>query len=380
MSNPLGLYIHIPFCAKVCHYCDFAKTANFFEQDVQKYFAILTAHLREHLAKLPSGTVFSSVFFGGGTPSLFVSEYLELFEVFRPFLGINAEISIEANPNDISSSKLEAWRTLGFNRISIGVQTFDELGLRKLTRDHDRQAAIEALQASRKVFSNINCDLIYGWEDQTSQTWQSDLEMLVQLKIPHVSLYALTFEGRTPFVRRVERGVLKSATDKFLEHCYLSAMHILSREGYNHEEISNWSRPGFSCQHNWIYWRGDSYVGVGAGAHGYLNWMGPQGLRYSYDKDFRRYLNQTTADIDQERSADVWLMEYVGCSLRTFEGIDLRRVSERGFGFAPDGIVKSAISERRIFVTETKITLPEAEWFRETAWSSHLLSRCFTKV
>ena len=178
---PLGLYLHIPFCSSVCHYCDFAKTANFQEQHVEKYLQTLEWQLRAWRDALPAGTKFTSVFFGGGTPGLLGREYESLMRAVRDMLVAGAEVSLESNPGNVTEKKIAIWRDLGFNRISVGVQTFDPLGLRVLTRDHSCEDSKRALELAAKHFPKSNGDLIYGWPGQDIKIWQNDLESIINI-------------------------------------------------------------------------------------------------------------------------------------------------------------------------------------------------------
>lgn len=377
--KPLGLYIHIPFCARLCHYCDFAKTANFDANHVKQYFAVLTSQLKSWLLHMPE-VKFTSVFFGGGTPGLFVYEYEEFLHTLSPHLTANAEVTLESNPKNILEPSLNAWRAMGINRISIGVQSFDPTGLKTLTRDHTAAEAVRAIDLAKSVIPNVNADLIYGWSEQTIASWRRDLQYMVDLGITHISLYALTLEGNTPFARAHRRGKLVPTPDEFQEECYLHAMEYLKASGYGHEEISNWSKPGFSCRHNWLYWSADSFVGIGAGAHGYISDDSTFGLRYSYPGDLRAYLRDCAEGQresgmlkDLGRGAEEWLMEYIGCSLRTEQGIDLQRINSQGWTFEPTAQVVQALAEGILKREQHRLILDRPDWFRETGWSGLVL-------
>lgn len=378
-TKPLGLYIHIPFCARLCHYCDFAKTANFDANHVTQYFDILTKQLKSWLRHKPDAR-FTSVFFGGGTPGLFVYEYENLLRTLAQHLTANAEVTLESNPNNILEPSLKAWRSLGINRISIGVQSFDPTGLKTLTRDHSATEAVRAIDLAKSIIPNVNADLIYGWPRQTAQSWERDLQYMVDLGVTHLSLYALTLEGNTPFARAHRRGKLQPKPDEFQEECYLFAIDFLKQAGFNHEEISNWSKSGFSCRHNWLYWSAESFVGIGAGAHGFIDDVTGFGLRYSYPGDLRTYLRECAHGgiedgmiKDDVRGADEWLMEYVGCGLRTEQGIDLQKIARLGWTFAPTPLITKAISAGILTRTGDQLILRNADWFRETSWSGLVL-------
>jgi oxygen-independent coproporphyrinogen-3 oxidase len=380
MIPKLGLYIHIPFCANLCHYCDFAKTANFDESHVDRYFNILSEQLSGWINRLGSDRKFSSVFFGGGTPGLFTKEYLDFFRKLEPALGSSAEITLEANPGNITPESLQFWQQLGVTRLSIGVQSFDPLGLKTMTRDHSESDAKRALDQALKIFTNVNGDLIYGWPGQTRASWIKDLETMTGLGASHLSLYALTFEGRTPFTMAQKRGVLNIMDEDEQAWRYDHACSFLAACGFDHEEISNWSKPGFSCRHNWLYWTASPYIGIGAGAHGFHDQDNTSfGTRYSYPGDLRTFLKtcrgqtegQTT---ETNRTLHDWLTEYVGCALRCKAGVDLKLLQAKGFQFTPTKLIEEGISRGMVLLSSDRIRLTEQEWFRETAWSSILLA------
>lgn len=384
-SQPLGLYVHIPFCSAVCHYCDFAKTANFNSSHIKDYFGLLEAQLLAWQQLLGPSQKLTSVFFGGGTPGLFTREYSTLMSIIRGMTKDKAEVTIECNPDNVTVENLKVWRDLGFNRISVGVQSFDPRGLKDLTRNHDASSALRALEFAAHYFPKANGDLIYGWCGQDLGSWQDDLKTLVSTGVNHISLYALTYEGQTPFVRAERRGKRIQMSDDDLAKYYELACEKLSIAGFDHEEISNWSREKKTCDHNWLYWRGGSYVGIGAGAHGFIDDGSSIGLRYSFPSDFRTLLRQGVAksntmgvrdlissfggSVDDSRDLEAWKLEYVGCGLRSRDGVDLACLKAKGFSFRPTAKLKKALDERKITLTNERLILEKKEWFLETAWA-----------
>jgi oxygen-independent coproporphyrinogen-3 oxidase len=386
-STPLGLYVHIPFCSAICHYCDFAKTANYSDDHVAQYFSHLERQLLEWKRLLPPTQKFSSVFFGGGTPGLFTDQYDRLMALIRDMSLTGAEMSLEANPDNVTEDAISMWRGLGFNRLSIGVQTFDPRGLKDLTRTHSAEAAVAALELAAKHFPKSNGDLIYGWDGQDANSWRSDLTQLVSTGVNHISLYALTYEGQTPFARAERRGVRAQTQDDVLAQYYELACEILGDAKFNHEEVSNWSKTGASCDHNWLYWSGHHYVGVGAGAHGFVDDQSGIGLRYSYPSNFRDLTRRNNAEsldhldrpidlvetfggqIDATRDLESWKLEYVGCGLRCKDGIDLAPLIRQGFEFKPNSKVQRALGEGLMTLYAGRLVLTSKEWFRETGWA-----------
>ena len=383
-TKPFGLYIHIPFCARLCHYCDFAKTANFDAEHVKKYFSTLEVQLSHWLNHLGPDHRFTSVFFGGGTPGLFGQEYEGIFQKFSPYLAADAEITLEANPNNVTKDKLSIWRDFGVNRLSMGVQSFDQIGLGVMTRDHSAEEAVAAIELALAMMPNINADLIYGWPGQSRESWGQDLQKMSSLGVPHLSLYALTFEGKTPFAMAERRGVMKGMPDEEQYWSYTKAQRYLALTGFRQEEVSNWAKESHACRHNALYWQGHPYVGIGAGAHGFVPAEhDPVGLRYSYPGDLRKFLLECGGAsrsqgwiLDAARNRESWLMEYVGCGLRCTTGIDLQRIVAMGFRFEPTKLLKEALAHGQVIMQGNTITLTPDEWFRETAWSGELL-KCF---
>lgn len=391
-SAALGLYVHIPFCSALCHYCDFAKSANFQKDHVERYFDFLLKQLLAWKSIQLTSKKFSSVFFGGGTPGLFAKDYEKLMALINELVIPGAEITIEANPDNVTKSNVMIWRSLGFNRLSIGVQSFSTEGLRELTRQHDRSSAFKALELAAHNFPKSNGDLIYGWQGQDLNSWRTDLEAMVSTDVNHISLYALTYEGQTPFARAERRGKRVQMSGDMLATFYETACDVLSSKGFSHEEISNWSKLGTTCDHNWIYWRGHNYVGIGAGAHGYLEDQNPIGLRYSFASDFRELLRHSSPPdqksmterdwvqqfggiVDHDRNTESWKLEYVGCGLRSREGLDLEFLKTRGFVFSPSPVVRRAFGENLMTIENDALILSETQWFRETAWALEI-SEC----
>ena len=389
MSSDFGIYIHIPFCEHLCHYCDFAKTARWDEDAVRAYFAKLAAYARLWCEQYfgPTATSISSVNIGGGTPGLFTCEFERLINIFRPFLANDAEISLEANPNNCSEEALTAWRQIGFNRLSIGIQTLDQDGLRFLKRDHSSQDGVTAVRRAKTVFEKINADLIYGWSGQTATQWQRDLEVLGNL-VPHLSLYTLTYAPQTPIGRAHHRGILAAPPDENLSSMYDSACATLKHLGFAHDEVSNWAQPDHTCRHNWLYWQQGYFVGIGTGAWGFVP-DAKVGLRYRHTDRLRRFLDEPAsinALLDQSpsvhdsilidrRDEDAWLTEAVGCGLRSSRGVDLELVeSVVGKRLLIDGPLDAAFQSGTLAITDDRrLILSPREWFRETAWSIKVL-------
>lgn len=288
-----GLYLHIPFCTHRCAYCDFNTYAGQ-EALLDDYVTALCRELELVAATAPESITAATVFFGGGTPSLMSpKQYGRILETINRHyrLAESAEITTEANPGTVTPTGLRALRAAGVNRISFGVQSTHPDELRLLERIHDFPTVIRSVTAARQAgFDNLNLDLMYGLPGQPLASWRKSLEWALKLEPEHISLYALTLEHGTPFARWAARGLLPPIDADDTADMYALAQEILASYGYMQYEISNWAQPGRACSHNLIYWRGEPYLGFGAGAHGYV-----PGLRYSNVLRIRSYLQRLKA-------------------------------------------------------------------------------------
>ncbi|MBQ3356299.1 MAG: radical SAM family heme chaperone HemW [Oscillospiraceae bacterium] len=334
----LGVYVHIPFCKSKCEYCDFYSVGGGKDpRMVDHYLQALADHIKE-AGKLAPNYVVDTVYFGGGTPSFFGPENLEKIvdEIHRNFrLSIEAEITLEANPDSVTLQGLKRLVRAGFNRISIGVQSDDDDMLRRLGRPHTFQQAKQAMQMARKAgFGNINLDLMYGLPNQSVAAWRDTLMNVLALRPEHFSCYALKVEEGTPLWSY--RDAANLPDDDKQADMYLSACELLHEYGYQHYEISNWCKKGFRSRHNMKYWNGSEYLGFGPTAASDF-----AGKRFTIVRDLKGYitgiakkgaiLNECEQIAQRERAG-----EYVMLRLRTFEGIN-REEYEKNYllPFAP---------------------------------------------
>ena len=268
----IALYIHIPFCQTKCPYCDFNTFAGI-ETLIPSYIKALAAEIRHWGALLGRPRV-STVFFGGGTPSYVPGQAIDsILESTRSAFQVtpSAEITMEANPGDLSGEGVSSLPQWGINRLSIGVQSLDSSLLELLGRRHSSQEAVEAYRSARRAgFTNIGLDLMYGIPRQTPEQWRDTLNEVLSLSPEHLSLYCLTLEEGTPMEQQVRLGEMPQPDPDLAADMYLLAEELLERAGYRHYEISNWARPGMESHHNLTYWRNQPYLGVGPGAHSYL--------------------------------------------------------------------------------------------------------------
>ncbi|MCX2726656.1 radical SAM family heme chaperone HemW [Thermomicrobium sp. 4228-Ro] len=330
---PWGLYIHIPFCRRICPYCDFNVYARQ-EPLIPAYLAALTRELELIAARWGRGPL-QTIYLGGGTPSLLepgqIAAVLEaIARTFDVLPG--AEVSLEANPETVDRNKLAGYRSAGVNRLSIGVQTLAPHGLKVLGRAHRPEMPERAFRAARDAgFENVNLDLISGWPGQTRADWLHDLSTVLSWEPEHLSLYALTIEPGTPYERGVQRGVLRPLDDDAVAELAELAMDLLAQRGYEHYEVSNWARErSFRSRHNQIYWRNGWYIGAGAGAHGYLG-----GIRMVNERLPARY-------IERVRAGDLPVREEEPIDPRT-EAIETMIL---GIRLVTDGISARSFHER----------------------------------
>ena len=337
-----GIYIHIPFCKKACHYCNFH-----FSTSIALKNGFLKALLNE--IRLQSqyldGQTISSIYLGGGTPSLLsVEECREIFnalsEVFK--IESSAEITLEANPDDIDQSKLEGWKEIGINRLSIGVQSFHQKELSWMNRAHDANQAQESIQSALTYFSNLTVDLIYGVPGLLDHEWEENVRTLIDAGIPHLSCYALTVEPKTALQKMIDLQKLSNVNLDDQARQFLLLVDWLEAAGYDHYEISNFAKPGKRSLHNSSYWRGEHYLGLGPSAHSFngfsRQWNIANNALYiqSLEKNELPFEKEELSLVQQHN-------EYIMTALRTMEGIDLTVLRQR-FGD----------SSREILLNKTK--------------------------
>lgn len=265
-----GIYIHIPFCRQKCYYCDFYKTVNTSIQ--QKFLTTLKTEAKVRKNYLQNEMV-ETIYFGGGTPSvLTVSEIAEVLQFFYNEFDVSssAEITLEANPDDLNLNYLKGIRTAGINRLSVGIQSFHDEHLKKMNRRHTSDEAIKVLRNADKIgFSNISIDLIYGLPNLSEKQWNENLDLAFQLPVQHLSAYHLTYHEGTPFYTWLKKGTLKELHEKESVQQFISLLDKSGKNGYEHYEISNFAKNEMYSQHNTSYWMGTKYLGLGPSAHSF---------------------------------------------------------------------------------------------------------------
>ncbi len=341
-----GIYLHIPYCRHKCNYCNFYSLAS------NKYREELLPALRKEMALQQyylEGEQVETIYFGGGTPSLLKHDELEsLIAGIHKYFSItaSAEVTLEANPDDLNFSKLKELKKAGVNRLSIGVQSFIDKDLRFLERRHSGSQARDCITRAQDAgFSNLSIDLIYGIPTLESKGWESNLQLATESGIPHISAYALTVEEKTPLSLHIQQGKMPGIEDeKQLEHFNMLTAS-LRESGYEHYEISNLCKPGMYSKHNTSYWQGKKYLGIGPSAHSYngssRQWnVANLGLYISA-------MNKGEVPFEKEILTTAQRYnEYVMTSLRTMWGCDLDLIRAK-FGA---GFLAQALSDARQFL------------------------------
>jgi len=290
VSEPISIYLHIPFCSKRCGYCDFTTYAGK-ESLIPEYVDSLCEEIKI-VTDLSDGTIVAqTIFFGGGTPSLLtVGQYEKIFKTIENCFSIkqDAEISLEANPGSVDEEYLIGLKKLGFNRLSLGAQSTNDEELNFLGRIHSREDIFKSVHSARVAdFNNLNLDLIFGLPEQKLGNWKKSLSDVIALDIEHISLYALTIENGTPFGALAEKGLMNIPDPDLAAEMYDWSSEELKKVGYQQYEISNWAKSGFNCVHNLQYWHNLPYLGFGVGAHGFA-----RNMRISNVLRIKDYINR----------------------------------------------------------------------------------------
>ncbi len=318
-----GIYIHIPFCKQACHYCDFHFSTNTrLKVPMLQAIAIELRMRKEYMGPVQV----QSIYLGGGTPSLLEAAALEaLLALIAQHFSLSEvmEITLEANPDDLTLAKLQALRAIGINRLSIGVQSFQDSVLRHLNRAHDSQKAIASVRLAREAgFDNLSIDLMYAIPGASQEIWETNLATALQLQPEHIAAYCLTIEKNTVFGRWHARGKLKAVEEEVAAKQFETLVEVLTTHHYEHYEISNFSQPGYHSQHNTNYWKQGHYLGVGPGAHSYDGATRQYNVAHNqrYIDSLQRGIVPCTIEILTRKDH---INEYVMTSLRTQWGCDM---------------------------------------------------------
>ena len=332
MTDAGMIYLHVPFCARRCIYCDFYSTT--LSEEVRKqYVKAAQRELKERVSYLPSSHI-RTIYLGGGTPSqLSTEEIASLLDCIRAYYNVasDAEITLECNPDDITQAFAQTIKEIGINRVSLGIQSFDDEILHLLNRRHDAREAEEAVKTLyENGLKNISIDLIYGLPRQDVASFSTDLKKAFSLPIKHLSSYALSVEKGTPLAKRIEEKALEVASEETFVKEYTLLMEQAEKHGFVHYEISNFALQGFESKHNSGYWDGTPYLGIGPGAHSFdgtnRRYNLPQLLDYIQQSRQGIFPHQTELLQDYER-----YNEWIFTSLRTSKGLSLQ-LTERRYG------------------------------------------------
>jgi putative oxygen-independent coproporphyrinogen III oxidase len=326
-----GVYVHWPFCLSKCPYCDFNSHVRHAAIDEDRFARAFAREIETTASRTGSREV-SSIFLGGGTPSLMQPQTVG---AILDAIGKNwrvardAEVTLEANPTSVEATRFAGYRAAGVNRVSLGVQALDDASLKALGRLHSAREALDAVAIARRSFDRYSFDLIYARENQTPQMWADELKLAIAEAAEHLSLYQLTIEEGTPFFGLHAAGKLKTPDEALARALYDLTQEVCDRQGLNAYEISNHARDGAQCRHNLVYWRGQEYAGIGPGAHGRLDIEGARHAT-STEKRPEAWLMRVEASghglvVDDRLNSEERADEFLLMGLRLAEGIDPRR-------------------------------------------------------
>jgi len=330
-KDAFGVYVHWPFCLSKCPYCDFNSHVRHAPIDEERFSRAFAREIETTAARTPGRQV-SSIFLGGGTPSLMRPQTVgSILDAIGKHWRVapDVEVTLEANPTSVEATRFRGYRTAGVNRVSLGVQALDDTSLKVLGRLHSAREALDAVAIARTVFDRASFDLIYARPDQTPQMWAEELKQAISEAAEHLSLYQLTVEPDTPFFSLHAAGKLSTPDEATARALYDVTQEVCAQHGLPAYEISNHARPGAECKHNLLYWRGQEYAGIGPGAHGRLD---INGIRHAVATEKRpeTWLVRVEASghgiiIDDHLNSEERADEFLLMGLRLAEGIDPSR-------------------------------------------------------
>ena len=325
-----GIYIHIPFCKQACHYCDFHFSTSMKKKE--KMVQALVKEMQMRKSEFENEIV-ETIYFGGGTPSVLSDEELDFLidAVYANFkVAENPEITLEANPDDLSDERIVELAGSRINRLSIGIQSFFENDLKMMNRAHNAEEAKKSLETATRYFDNISIDLIYGIPGMTNEMWKQNIETALSFGIPHISSYALTVEPKTALKKLIQTGKVSEPKDEVAQEHFMILVEMLQQHGFIHYELSNFGKPDYFSKNNSAYWLGKKYIGIGPSAHSY------DGISRSWNiANNPIYLKEIEAgklpgEVEILTANDRY-NEYVMTGLRTIWGVSLNRI-QKEFG------------------------------------------------
>ncbi|MDH3381692.1 MAG: radical SAM family heme chaperone HemW [Flavobacteriaceae bacterium] len=325
-----GIYIHIPFCKQACHYCDFHFSTSLKKKDTLVLALVKELELRKDEFK---NKLVETIYFGGGTPSLLTNDQLSLLidSVYKNYkVSKNPEITLEANPDDLSRIRIKELLNTPINRLSIGIQSFFESDLKLMNRAHNAEEAKNCLKEAIKYFDNISVDLIYGIPGLSHKRWIENIDMALSYNIPHISSYALTVEPKTALESFIKKGIIQNVDDDLAQQQFHILIEKLEAHGFVHYELSNFGRPNYFSKNNSAYWQGKHYLGIGPSAHSFNG--NERGWNVRNNAKYIKALqeNRVPMEIESLSKTDKY-NEYVMTGLRTIWGVSIEKV-ERDFG------------------------------------------------
>ena len=350
-----GLYIHIPFCKKACHYCNFHfSTSDKNRQAVLKSICLELEMRAQELQSMPV----ASIYFGGGTPSMLNDDELgAIFQVIEANYQVlpSAEITLEANPDDLSLKKITQLAVTPINRLSIGVQSFFEADLKLMNRAHTAKEALESLKIAQTYFDNITIDLLYGMPEMSNVRWEENLQIAFDLKLNHLSCYALTVEPKTPLAHFIKTAQHPPLKDAVAAQHFQTLVNATAKAGFTHYEVCSFGKPGYFSKHNSSYWLGKPYLGVGPSAHSF------DGKKRSWNvSNNKQYIN-TIAKNELPLTSELLtpenrFNEYIMTGLRTIWGVSLKRIEEE-FGL---GVQTSLLNNAHGYLASKTLKIENA--------------------
>jgi len=369
-----GIYIHIPFCKQACYYCNFhfstslalkKEIVDSIIKEIEIRSKAITENDKTDIGIISPEEKIETIYFGGGTPSLLSKD--EIFSIIssirKNFMVENdAEITFEANPDDINSDNLDDWKMAGINRLSLGIQSFIERDLKWMNRAHNTKQALDSIILSKKAgFKNFSIDLIFGIPGLSDEEWLQNIKTIIDLEVPHISAYALTVEPKTALHKMINLKKKENINSDVQAKQFLILMKMLRNAGYEQYEISNFAKPGFRSRHNSSYWQGKKYIGIGPSAHSYNGkermWNTVKNIFYI------KSLQENTIPFEKEILTDKEKTdEYIMTSLRTIEGLDLNFI-DNNFSNAEreriENILETKIEKENFFRQNEKIILTD---------------------
>ena len=348
-----GLYIHVPFCHTKCAYCDFYSLPRA-DEYAETYVNAL--HTEWDLRKDETGEI-STIYFGGGTPSLLFEKHIERLSEWLP--KTDSEFTVEFNPEDVTESKLEVWKSVGANRVSMGIQSLNDAELKFVGRRHTAREALNAYELIRTFFNNVSVDLIIGLPGQTAETLTTSLETVLSLRPEHISVYILSYEEGTRLWAMKKTGKIEETDDNTIALMYATVCRMMKESGYEHYEISNFALPGCRARHNSAYWAGTSYLGLGPAAHSYdgkTRRVNPSNIK----EWLKHLLEGQPACVTETESEEDRVNNLIMTRLRTAEGLCLNDIPEN-FRQAFSENMKQ-LPPKRIVTANNRIYIPEEGW------------------